>query len=293
MTSGTSNSDLTAAALASEDEALRFGLFDALGQSPRTDLAYVNTGREALVVNTRDKFVSREIFGLGAQGDLARTEAALAIVTAARAAPALLVDIGANIGSICVPALARGLFSRTVAIEPHPVNARLLRANIALNGLHDRARVHECAVGSRDDATLDLELSEDNWGDHRVRVSNEDGLWGEGGRSRMPVSSMTLDTLLRDEPVDAMMLWMDIQGYEGHALLGAQRLLSARPPLVVEFWPYGMRRAGSFAALQSAISGYVGFRDLSKPAALRPLSELPMLASEIGEGGNFTDILLF
>jgi hypothetical protein len=40
---------------------------------------------------------------------------------------------------------------------------------------------------------------------------------------------------------------MDIQGYELHALRGANRLLEDNPDikLLVEFWPYGLKQAGA------------------------------------------------
>jgi hypothetical protein len=40
---------------------------------------------------------------------------------------------------------------------------------------------------------------------------------------------------------------MDIQGYELHALRGASRVLADNPTikLLFEFWPYGLKQAGS------------------------------------------------
>ena len=40
---------------------------------------------------------------------------------------------------------------------------------------------------------------------------------------------------------------MDIQGYELHALRGANRVLADNPnaKLLLEFWPYGLKQAGA------------------------------------------------
>ena len=86
---------------------------------------------------------------------------------------------------------------------------------------------------------------------------------------------------------------MDIQGYEGHALLGAQQLLAEKPPLVLEFWPYGMLRSDSFSALCSSLVHYSGFFNLAKALdGLRKMTELESLFHEIGSAGQFTDILV-
>ena len=49
-------------------------------------------------------------------------------------------------------------------------------------------------------------------------------------------------------PVD--LVKMDVQGFEAHALDGMQSIIAASPRLTIftEFWPEGLRRAGSNAA---------------------------------------------
>ena len=58
-------------------------------------------------------------------------------------------DIGANVGTTTVPALRAIGFGRGLAVEPAPSNLRLLRANLALNDLHERVTVVESAIGDR------------------------------------------------------------------------------------------------------------------------------------------------
>ena len=61
----------------------------------------------------------------------------------------------------------------------------------------------------------------------------------------IPVDVVTLDDALAGERVDFVKL--DVQGWELEALRGATRILAENPAvqLFVEFWPYGLRRAGS------------------------------------------------
>ena len=56
------------------------------------------------------------------------------------------VDVGAHIGTSTISALAHHGFERAVSIEPDRDNLRLLRANLALNGLEERATVVPAAV---------------------------------------------------------------------------------------------------------------------------------------------------
>jgi FkbM family methyltransferase len=135
-----------------------------------------------------------------------------------------------------------------IAVEPDAENARLLRANVALNGVHDRAEIHEVAL-SDVDATVLLETSDENWGDHRIRVANPQGpdLRDEGRRPTVEVSARRIDSLAAAGEIDlgaVDLVWMDAQGHEGHVLDGAHGLASAGVPIVTEYWPYGLRRAG-------------------------------------------------
>ena len=54
---------------------------------------------------------------------------------------------------------------------------------------------------------------------------------------------------------------MDIQGFELHALRGAKRVLTDNPniKLLLEFWPYGMRAAGSSPEALLALLKHYGF----------------------------------
>ena len=188
-----------------------------------------------------------------------------------------------------------------MAIEPHPGNCRLLRANLALNGVDARVTVHECAVGGADEETLSLELSHDNQGDHRIAVTRDDGAFGEAARRTIPIRSTRLDRLVAPPPGKRLLLWMDTQGYEGVVLRGATALLAARVPIVSEFWPYGLRRAGGFAPFREALAGYRGFIDLTpapgqgdagESGDLRPMRDLDALHAALDVNPQaYTDLL--
>ena len=142
-----------------------------------------------------------------------------------------VLEIGANIGTETVSLLSHHGVERVVAFEPDAENVRLLRANLALNALDPRAEIHEIAL-SDVDATLVLERSAENCGDHRIRVSDTRGpdLFNEWDRSTVEVSARRIDSLVESKELDlddVGLVWMDAQGHEGHVLAGAQ---AARRP---------------------------------------------------------------
>ena len=57
-----------------------------------------------------------------------------------------VLDVGANIGTVAVSLLVRHGVERIVAVEPDAENVRMLRANLALNGVQDRVEIHELAL---------------------------------------------------------------------------------------------------------------------------------------------------
>ena len=274
-----------------DTELVRGARFDALGPEPR--LALVQDGEEVYVVLSTDQIISRDVFLHGNRaGD--RVARALQFLEEGFHLDTL-VDVGANIGIVCVSAVHRGLARRAIAIEPVPQNHRLLVANIHLNGLADRIQHHALALGAAKDETLSFELSPDNSGDHRVSVLQDDGLFGESRRQRMQIRSTRFDDLVGDLDPRSSLIWMEAQGYEGHILRGAARAVAAKVPMVAEFCPYLMRRAGSYASFLEAVGRYRFWVDLSdaqgRPDPVSPAS-VERLAERLGDQGAYTDLLL-
>lgn len=249
---------------------LRRAAYDAM------PVPYLVTGYpEHFVISTADKVIGRELF-LHGEFDFAKLQTALAIIEReGLPRPQHLIDVGANIGTIAIPALARGLMQGATAIEPHPGNLRLLHANLALNGLSERVRVVAQAVGTESNASLFLIESSTNSGNHSI------------GDTGLPVSSCRLDDL--QCPHDRALLWMDIEGYEGHALCGAPNLLSVGIPVVCEYNAEYLERAGGMDRFQQALTGRRIF-DLKHGVQAVEIS-LGELAVRYPVGHGFTDIL--
>ena len=149
---------------------------------------------------------------------------------------AVAVDAGANIG------IYSEFFSRCVgptglvhSFEPSPDNFRLLSS--ATRHLSN-VRLTQAAVGERS-CECKLYISDKLNVDHRAYKADGDS------RRAVPIQMVALDDYFKSgQRVDV--LKMDIQGYELHALRGAQRVLEENPDinLLLEFWPAGLAQAG-------------------------------------------------
>lgn len=183
-----------------------------------TPLLAVESDGLTFLVPTWDQRVGRKLYVAGRRKEMKRLRYALDLLAREGWEPqGAFVDVGANIGTTCLPALTIG-FESAVAVEPEPRNVLLLRANAALNGLADRLRVVEAAA-SDEDGQVPLALHPTNSGGHRVKP---------GGAL---VPAVRLDTLLAD--VDVGLLWIDAQGHERAILDGAGEL-AQRVPVIVE-----------------------------------------------------------
>lgn len=253
-----------------------------------------NTGQEIFVVSSQDRTIGKMVYAQGVK-DAENVDMVIQLL-GPNHTKSLLIDVGANIGTVCIPAVKRGIFKSAIAIEPEPFNYSILKANIHLNGLDQRISTFNIALGAKAGEELVFELSDSNYGDHRVRLSTEPGLHGEINRATIVVQSEPFDKICSELNKNDAVIWMDTQGYEGFILSGAKSALAAGIPLIVEFWPYGMSRLGSFQLFKEAVLGgqYTQFIDLSGTGLPERLSSanLDDLYKKIGLNGGFTDLLI-
>jgi len=255
------------------------------------------TRHGVLGFSNRDRGVGRILFMRG-EYEHEQLDRAVALGGFPARGRGWLLDVGANVGTVCIALARRGAFTRALAVEPAPDTFRHLVKNVARNGLGDAIRCVNAAL-SATTGTAELELST-NSGDHRVRVAGPLAAeqYHERTRPLVRVPLRRLDDLLDEHGIaraDVGLLWMDVQGHEQHVLEGAPKLLAVGVPLVVELWPYGLRRAG---VEPEAFVEYLGARfrsyyDLgeSTPPA-RPTAELPAILGELPSYKSFADILL-
>lgn len=212
------------------------------------------------------------------------------------------VDVGANIGTHTVWALANG-FEDAICIEPDEANFKLLRANQILNDIGDKCRNVKAAASTADGSGF-LELSDTNFGDHRVKAIPEPGSsedYSESTRQIEPIATKRLDTIFHELQVDLSqvgLVWIDTQGHEGQVLAGASSLRTAGSiPWVCEFWPYALKRSAGYRLFRDAVvSSGRKIYDLKKSIAMDELSSLPLEQMdayyETAKTREFTDLVL-
>lgn len=164
-----------------------------------------------------------------------------------------MLDVGGYIGMSSCAFLLEKFFKKSYAFEPSPKNFELMMTNAEMNGLNGRLLGFNVAL-SDTDGSIQLELSEKNYGDNRVHhetAGYDAESYGESDWKTVTIPAYSLDSFFSNHPAvdpgSIGLVWMDIQGHEPRFFSGAREFFSVNPgvPVFMEFWPYGMRRSGA------------------------------------------------
>lgn len=176
-----------------------------------------------------------------------------------------VLDVGANIGIYTrFFASLVGPNGKIVAFEPEARNFGMLKRAIA--GLPQVTAIR--AAIARKSGELKLFIADDLNVDHHTYDDGE-------GRRAVSVPAISIDEYVESGArVDVIKI--DIQGAELEALEGAHRVMTENSDIqiLVEFWPYGMRRAGAEPQHLLSLLSQLGFqwravgRDVARDAML-------------------------
>ncbi len=157
------------------------------------------------------------------------------------------LDVGGNIGLIAIPVAAEtGAIVHT--FEPEPMNFRFLTANVASSGLGSRIMAHNLALYDKE-TELEFELSNENHGDHRIKGLSDSNVLASLPDQRekqvIRIAGNRLDSILSTDQIKLPMACkIDTQGAEPFVYSGGRSIFKQAGLLVIEFWPYGMKRMG-------------------------------------------------
>lgn len=151
----------------------------------------------------------------------------------------IVADVGANIGyhSLLLSHHV-GRNGKIYSFEPDNANFVLLNKNIAVNRISN-VEAHQLAVADKN-CDLRLYLSEVNRADHVIFPTKEHKLYNE-------VKAVSLDNFFSGSNRHVDYVKVDIQGAENTALKGMHKIIKNNPNLflTMEFWPEGLKRAGT------------------------------------------------
>lgn len=201
-----------------------------------------------------------------------------------------VLDVGANIGIYTVTcANLVGPEGRVYAFEPEPGTFALLRANLETNGVKI-ATVYQNAL-SDEEGVATLFLDRWNAGGHTLLEGNV--TTQEGGTTL--IEMLTLDGVFAEERVVADFVKMDAQGFEGHVVRGGREFLTrGRTTLLMEFWPEGLRNAGTEPEDLLRELADLGYRVVAPEQAVVVADDPAAIAEEAAgpTGNGFLNLLL-
>jgi FkbM family methyltransferase len=210
-----------------ENKKIRKAIFDT--SEPNTIL-FSRGINENFILQSNDQVIGRTVYATKKPFDFDKLIKVLKILNLKK--NKLLIDVGANIGTICIPAIKRNLFNKAIVFEPEPLNYSLLLSNIIINRCYNKISAHNIALGNKNREKLNLQLDDHNKGNHRIITNSKIKL-----KKNIVINSRKLDSFIKNINSLSTLVWIDVQGYETQVLLGAKKLLNKKVPVCVEFSP--------------------------------------------------------
>lgn len=220
-----------------------------------------NSYKEKFILLTQDKIISKEIFVKG-EFDIKKLEKTLEFLRPTHKIKKLY-DIGANLGVTCIPAVQRKMVQNAIAVEPVKQNYDVLKTNIILNNLEKKILHYNCALSDTPNNDAKIEISANNSGDNRVILETNLDSFNQTNNIQKIVTDK-FDNLFKNINGNEDLIWIDTQGYEPKVLMGAENLIKSKAPIVVEFWPYELKRKGLWSPMFEILKKFDFFVDLSE-----------------------------
>ena len=149
----------------------------------------------------------------------------------------VLLDLGANIGSICLPIAKLRPDVRIIAVEASPRVFSYLKENIEMNKVTNIDIVN-IALSDNDGETISFYSPEEKFGKGSMSPVFTD--------KAETVKTITVDTLLKNKNISNVgFIKIDVEGYESFVFRGSEKLLSgdSKPPVLFEFADWAERQA--------------------------------------------------
>lgn len=194
----------------------------------------------------------------------------------------LFLDIGGNIGTTSIYCKLKLKPSfRFIAFEPVSETAKLLSANIAVNGAYPDIIVERVALSNQKQEQAGMRINHENWGNCSLTAD------GSSGEEQVIVT--TLDSYLEEHQIgysEIKYIWIDVEGHEPEVLEGAASLYrKSKIPTCLEFnqrvYMERQKYEKMLVLLERYFDSFMVCEQITgENDRLRPISELRMLWEE-------------
>ncbi|MCA4897543.1 MAG: FkbM family methyltransferase [Cytophagales bacterium] len=140
----------------------------------------------------------------------------------------VFIDVGANIGTVAMRAAKICVSGHVYAFEPDPNHVKSLKINQQLNSFSNITIIPR-ALGSKPSQAVLSKLEQRNAGMNRILPPEHVNRYNSN-----PIEVVTLDDemeQLRPSRVD--LIKIDVEGYEFHVLMGAQKTIARYQPILI------------------------------------------------------------
>ena len=194
----------------------------------------------------------------------------------------LFLDIGGNIGTTSIYCKLKLKPSfRFIAFEPVSETAKLLSANIAVNGAYPDIIVERVALSNQKQERAGMQINHENWGNCSLTTD------GSSGEEQVTVT--TLDSYLAEHQIgysEIKYSGIDVEGHEPEVLEGAASLYrKSKIPTCLEFnqrvYMERQKYEKMLVLLERYFDSFMVCEQITgENDRLRPISELRMLWEE-------------
>lgn len=165
----------------------------------------------------------------------------------------LFLDLGANIGTTGIyftKKIAPNL--KLLAFEPDAENFKMLRANLILNDIEEKATVENFGLGFEES---EQKLNKIDYNPGANSIFSDVFIKNAPTET---IKIISLDKYFAEKNLaaeDIKYIWIDTEGFEAQVLLGAQNILKKNPaPIFMEFNPYFWQKSGFFEKMMELLT---------------------------------------
>ncbi len=177
------------------------------------------------IIFGKDKFISRETYINGPHDyDLLKKSKVLLSKKIK-----YLIDVGANIGTFCIPPVKDGIIDKCIAIEPVSKVYKILNTNIILNEIEKKVVTYNYVISDNLKENLSLSLNQNNYGDNKFRVNKHKK------KKKDNFKIVKLNSFINHFDVKKLLIKIDVQGFEDKVLISGDKFILKKVPFIIEF----------------------------------------------------------